>query len=277
MLEKNTRKRFSEQNWYDILSNEKNRYQFTKRIRAKVNSAMTDLAIIGKRLPDEEFEKIFDLKTFSTFLQGVIIFESDPDHKPVTRRNNYKILMMLIEYGLLEFIASLKEEHGNVPSISKVLTDQLEESYVICKHLTLNIERTELENEALEKNLIYLFKRRDLYSEQNSKAISNMVMDMIGKDKISKYTKNPRYVDVLGGNILNQSLNDILIYTARIVETTSNQDIGKVELKFDKRELECKLMIKLLNDKPIIERLTVIEGIDEYYFYRKKNFLTRKR
>lgn len=267
MFNKQTRKKYLEQDWLRIKEDGDNPSQRVKRLRDKVNTSMNDLAIVAKRLPDEEQEIIFDVSKLKELLESLMTFERNQHAEPIRRLKNYKIAMVLIKSGLVEVKEIYEKLYKNSPYISSMVSDTLSNTIKICEDLTLGVIRTELEYKGLKDNLIYLFSHENLDFYDNV-AFENFVINSIDKDDLEKVAHFAAYVRVETQGTSYSSDVDYL-YRATLVDYLSRRNIGEARLEFNIRDLTCTLIIDLFDFKVIPRDLIVKKVDNDFVFYAK--------
>ncbi|HET6589368.1 MAG TPA: hypothetical protein VFG45_04310 [Candidatus Nitrosocosmicus sp.] len=259
MLERLTREKFKNNNWSEIVGNESNPHQFVNRIAVRIDSALEDLAIIAKRLPDKEFEKVFTVEKLGGFIDSLTRFEDRPSSKSIRRPLNHKIRLLLIESGLAELKDMTEKEYAYVPNLSRLVSTKIEETYSICKDLLADIERKDLEREALIEGRLFLFKFSDLNRYENFQPLLETILLTIYIQNLNKKINN--YIAVVDGQF-----NSPNHYTAKIVDTISQEELGNCSLLI-KAPSTCELKIKL-GEHMMIENLIYENRNNDYLIYR---------
>jgi hypothetical protein len=267
LLSKQTRKKFLEQDWFKIKSNEDNLSQTMLRLGREVNTGLSDLALLSRRLPDEEHAKIFNVTRIEDFLHSLMNFEEMQGAETIRRPKNYRIAMLLIEQGLTELREIYEHLYKNSPYMQRIVSQNLEETINICKDLTLGVIKSELEFRGLEDNLVYLFSYENLDS-YDEVAFGNFVLNSIDKDELLKVAHFLSYVGVRGDGTNYRSDVDYR-YNGTIIDYLSNHTIGKASLEFNIRDLTCKLIIDLFGSKVKTRDLIVKKVDNDYVFYAK--------
>lgn len=223
MLERQTRNNFQEHDWVNIIHEQSNPHQFVNRLKSRVDAALNDLALIARRLPDKEFEQIFDISNLAALLDALTVFEYSSKTKPVKRPHNYRILLLLMEKGLITLRDEDELQIGGIPNISKLLSDRLDETYGICLDIMNVIKRKETEKDAMKDGMIYLFKDATFRENPNDIIFSKLVLSSVDKSEWSKITKYPQYIEVSACRIDDNEVDKEFVVTADIIDTTTDR------------------------------------------------------
>jgi hypothetical protein len=225
----------------------------------RVDSALEDLTLIAKRLPDKEFEKVFSVEKLGGFIDSLTRFEDSTSSKSIKRPLNHKIRLLLIESGLAELKDMTEKEYAHVPNLSKLVSTKVDETYGICKDLLADIERKDLEREALIEGRLFLFKFSDLNRYANFQPLLESILITIYTQNLNKNINN--YIAVVDGQF-----NSPTHYTAKIIDTINQEEIGNCSLLI-KSPSTCELKIKFGEDT-MIENLVYEIRNNDYLIYR---------
>lgn len=245
------------------MENETNPHQFVLRLKSRVDTALEDLSIIGKRLPDREFEKVFNVEKLKELIESITLFQSDPTSNLIRRPLNHKIRLLLIERGLAELKDMTEKEYAYVPNLSKMVSIKLEETYGICKDLLSDIERKELEKDAFNNDRLFLFKFSDLSTYVNFQPLNETIIHAI-KEKDHKILDNLYYLQVTNGQFTTPT-----DYIADIIDIVKNEKMGYCSLTI-KEGSRCILTIEFPDEKSLIESLIYEKRNDDYFIYKMK-------
>ncbi|PWU79354.1 MAG: hypothetical protein DLM72_17845 [Candidatus Nitrosopolaris wilkensis] len=175
MLGNEIKKKLSERNWVDISKHDSNPTQTWHRLRRKAHRALDDLILLAKKLPDDKQQEIFDDKIKELFSSMLGItnnleemmytpnLEYRARNKLDYRRTN--LAALVVKEGLLYCIYQHSLLFRDTPTLSEPTVEQLERSMGICNELAYKLHMIDVEEDAREENLTYLFE----WSEINGK------------------------------------------------------------------------------------------------------------
>jgi|SRR5215469_9664892 len=169
MFKNDLRKELTELDWVDFLKHSSNATQSWQRIRDEAIRALNDLTLLAKKLPDDEQQEIFDNK-ISDFLSAILGIDPtiglvEPILQPNLRYLDPRTTRLAAELAKIALNFCIYQHNfllKDMPTQSKLTTEQLVRSERICDELAYKLHMTKLEEDSREANLIYLFEWNEL-------------------------------------------------------------------------------------------------------------------
>src|SRR5688500_4367786 len=100
MLTKSLRRKISEQNWLDLEKQESNPSQTWRRLRDQSITAINDLILLAKKLPEDKQEEIFNPARIEALIAQVLeVGELNASYKDFNARKS-ELAARLIKRGI---------------------------------------------------------------------------------------------------------------------------------------------------------------------------------
>jgi len=190
MLRKDVRGKLIEHNWVDIKNKISNPSQPLKRFRKEIDVALDDMALLAKKLPEDNLQNMFTPKNLGLLLYSILYgndprysldeeMYSDIDYK--VRRVQLAALMAKTGINFCIEIYETKIEHNSI--LNEPIINQLKKSIEICDEIVAKMYMPQVQSTANKNNLHYLFngaKIIDTYSKR---------MDELRNDNVKKFVE----------------------------------------------------------------------------------------
>lgn len=266
LLSKQTRKKFLEQDWSKMKKDDDNLSQTIRRLEKEVNTGLSDLSLLSRRLPDEEQARVFNTSKLEDLLKSLMIFEKNAQSTPRRRPKNFKIAMLLIKYGLYELKEIYDKLYRNTPYMTEHVSEKLQDTIHMCEDLTLGVIRSEIEREAIKEKLVYLFSIDNISIYEHNQ-FENFVLSSIPKKELEKAASYPTYVVVNSVLVENFVTENISRHVTEIIDNLEVGQIGTATIFLDKEKLIGRLEIELYDITRISRELIVKKKDDDFLFY----------
>jgi hypothetical protein len=274
MLRKDVRRKLIEHNWVDIKDKISNSSQTLKRFRKEIDVALDDMALLAKKLPEDNLQNMFTPKNLGLLLYSILYgndprysldeeMYSDIDYK--IRRAQLAALMAKTGINFCRKIYETKIEHNSI--LNEPIINQLKKSIEICDEIVAKMYMPQVQSTANKNNLHYLFngaKIIDTYSKR---------MDELRNDNVKKFVEFcyqhlgnvPPIVEIesISRDGINQYGEDIKF---DLVDEYGTHIVGKLAM-----DLEASINTATLYDdelKPVID-LVLRKENGGWYIYEE--------
>ena len=201
MLGKPFRKRLLAQNWLNFMRQESNPTQTWHRIRDKANRAISDLILLGEKLPDEKQREIFNEKNVFGLMRS-IIWKHDIDDIEKRLEGSYDarrtaLAKLLVMLGTGVCVDQYKLLMKDTPNLGEPTISQLNQSAAICSDIAYRSELMARDIEAEQQEIVYLFEWNKILTTNYTRRFAEFIRKEVkfvsielGPIKLSKDGKN---------------------------------------------------------------------------------------
>jgi hypothetical protein len=231
LFNKNSRKKFQEQNWLKIIETDKNPSQAYRRFRDEALQAISDLSLLASRLPDDKLYEIFNEHTLGPLFTSIFFVDKSKDIFKL-RQPNVQLASFLVDQGITHCLSEYEKWNKDTPKSSKPTIEYLQRAASICKEIGYKYLRDYIDNKIVAKKnrLICIWENkfdRDfdrfekyIYQEMTNLegfpiSIESVKMDKTNEFRFIVWEEGPSEEKAFGGVIkiefsLNKQYDDML-------------------------------------------------------------------
>lgn len=223
MLRKDVRRKLIEHNWVGIKDKISNPSQTLKRFRKEIDVAFGDMALLAKKLPEDNLQNMFTTKNISLLLYSILYgnnsryYLGEQVHSNTDYNVNRAQLAALMARTGINFCIEQYEtkiEHNSV--LNEPIINQLKKAIEICDEIVTKMYMPQAQSTAHKNNLVYLFNGAKIVE------IHSKRMDELRNDNVKKFVE-----------FCNQQLGDGLpIIKIENISLPIHTD-SDVDIKFD--------------------------------------------
>lgn len=281
MLQKHTASILNEHSWKYYINKEENNNQGISgekkkgnpslsfsRVKNQTENAFIQMALLARRLPQDKFRDLFNIGNISKLLKAMLIYEHDSKSESVDRLPDLRLAEFLVQYGLDIMIKEYKKISGYTPEIAQLTLDHLSKTKAICHDISLNVETINLETEAKQNKLRYLFTWERIDKEDRQR-FENFVFELICDGDSKKIAAIKRENEIKYFTIGIGGLAALM--TPLNIKPENEDDFiieGNIELVQDIPKSTADLDIAITGRK-IKRTLNMEYRNNDYYFYDK--------
>ena len=160
MLSKQQRKRLLEVTWSKFMEEDLNSSQTKSRIIDNSNTAIRDLTLLARKLPDEEFQKIFKEKSIVSFYKSLL---HDSERLKDSSFSSDTELASLIASVSIKFCRDRYVSLNRyTPHIAQTVVEHLDRSIAIIEEIGHKIQLEHIEKETTKKNQRYICRIEEI-------------------------------------------------------------------------------------------------------------------
>jgi hypothetical protein len=138
--------------WVDIVKHDSNPSQTFHRIRTKLDRTFDDFELLLAKLPEEKEEELFSLARIRKFIEALL-----GDEYGTIQKRKSQIAFLFVEVGLKFLISQHSLLSKRTPFLSQTTTDQLWQSFRICREIADEIQSRYLESKTQRERIFHIF------------------------------------------------------------------------------------------------------------------------
>lgn len=169
LLSKHQRKRLLEGTWSKFMEEDSNPSLTKKRIVENSNTALQDLTLLAKKLPNDEFQNIFKEKSIVSFYKSLL---HDSERLKDSSFSSDTELASLIASVSIKFC---RERYASLnrytPHISQTVVEHLDRSIAIIEEIGHKIQLEHIEKETTKKNQRYICRIEEISGKDKTRFI----------------------------------------------------------------------------------------------------------
>lgn len=189
----------SEQNWLNLEKQESNPSQTWRRLRDQSITAINDLILLAKKLPEDKQKEIFSPARIEALIAQVLdVGELNASHKDFNARKS-ELAARLIKRGIDLNVTQYAESSSDTQSLIKPTLDHLKQTVSICYDISYKMKLKKIEAKAEGSNYQYLFSWNNMLSREE-KALTSLISSKTKDDfveilKVQNNENNRRVID----------------------------------------------------------------------------------
>jgi hypothetical protein len=249
-----------EHNWDKLLKADSNPSQARRRIVENYTRAINDLTLLAAKLPNEEFNKIFNENTIKSFVESLLF-----------KGERIKKNEILIDVELSAIIASVavkacKDGYNSInkdsPNIAETVIEYLDRTIAICGEIGYKIFLENIEKEQRQKNKQYICRIEEVMKKDKLRFLeyaSNELNLGLNLSSFHAYVEN-KYLGE----------EHIVIFFTFVFEEGSDV-IGTIKLDVDYGKNTCRFLFEsnIDDDAENVERSLIIKPYYKYHLLLK--------
>lgn len=254
MFNKNSRKKFLEQNWLKIIETDKNPSQAYKRYRKEALQAISDLSLLASRLPDDKLYEIFNEKTLSPLLDSIFFLDKS-ERLTKFRQPNVKLAAFLVGRGIAYCLSEYEKWNEDTPETSKPTIEYLQRASSICGEIGYKFLRDYIDNKVVAKKnkLICIWERKFSNDFKKFKEYILQEIDYNGPSTVEFESKDTKKINEYYFNLW-----------------------GIYDYDPEEKELACSIKIVFSPDKPEDFILDNNHGTITFYDHQNNKIKSRR-
>ena len=263
MLTKSTRKKLLEHNWIDFKERESNPYQSQLRIKRQCRQAMRDLALIVKKIPNEELFEVFDEGIINDLITSLLYHREENQWGKKILTINAELASVFAGLGIYACLNEFQITHKGSPNTVKPIIERLENTFGICKEIGDKSRLARLQKESLKNNQKYICRLSDFENDEIGK-----FKDYLKELKIPPFDYGE--IETIAHNVNHK---EIVVLMDIFGENYSLVNIGKIRLNIDFEKNICVLSYKSARsqDDYIRKELVIKKSGKDHILLKKGN------
>lgn len=256
MLRKETRKKLNERKWLAIKEDGSNPSLSRKRLKDNARTAIRDLTLIAKMIPQNEFYDVFDEEIMKKFL--VALFYS-PERRHDKFMTNVELASIFVEIGTNICIEKYETDNYETPNAAKPVIDYLKNTINICNEIGHKTKHQRIQKDSDGK---FVFTLKEVYKDDSR-------FDDYLTDEHSILGLFDKSIKNIGYGSLPKEIIITLYPKLTSEEDVDFQPIGIVTLNLNFADLTCNVTYSPLSGYEIVKELNIRKKGADYIFLKK--------
>lgn len=159
MLQKEMRKKLTNQNWEYVAKHDANPSQTFTRFKSQVDHAFNDFEVLlGAKFPEDKEELLFSAGKIRRLAEA-LVRGSDGNglQYPTLQRRRSQLALILAEVGLKFLISQYSILSKRTPFLSQTAINELERTIQICRDISEEIQSISIESGIQKEKTVHIF------------------------------------------------------------------------------------------------------------------------